>query len=102
MTSARAISYAESIMGIVEHYRLAEIVGQPTAGANGNINPFHLIGGYRINWTGMKVLKHDGSQHHLIGIRPTVAVTTTIQAVREGRDQYIEKALGLIKAKKKR
>ncbi|MCZ6757022.1 MAG: S41 family peptidase, partial [Bacteroidetes bacterium] len=84
LTNARAISYAESIMGIVEHYHLAEIVGQPTAGTNGNVNPFKLIGGYRINWTGMKVLKHDGSQHHLIGIRPTVGVRRTIKAVREG------------------
>jgi hypothetical protein len=39
MTNSGAISYAESIMGIVEHYRLGEIVGSPTAGTNGNINP---------------------------------------------------------------
>ncbi len=36
LTHAGAISYAESVMGIVEHYRLGEIVGRPTAGANGN------------------------------------------------------------------
>ncbi|HJM65075.1 MAG TPA: S41 family peptidase [Roseibacillus sp.] len=96
-----SLPYAESIMGIVEHYHLTEIVGQSTAGANGNINPFKLIGGYGISWTGMKVLKHDGSQHHLIGIRPTVEVRRTIKGVREGRDQYIEKALEIIKAKRR-
>ncbi len=96
LTNSEAISYAESFMGIIEHYRLGEIVGQPTAGANGNVNHFYLPGGYRVNWTGMKVLKHDDSQHHLIGIQPTVPLELTIQAVREGRDEYMEKALELI------
>src|SRR5690606_7422817 len=36
----RAISYAESYMSFIEGYQLATLVGQPTAGTNGNINPF--------------------------------------------------------------
>jgi hypothetical protein len=96
LTHAGAISYAESVMGIVEHYRLGEIVGQPTAGANGNVNPFALPGGYRVFWTGMRVVKHDDRQHHLIGILPTVPLSRTIAAVREGRDEYLEKALSLL------
>ena len=96
LTDARAISYAESVMGFIEHYKLAEIVGQPTAGTNGNINKFTLPGGYRCVWTGMKVVKHDGSQHHLIGIKPTVPVQRTIQGVIEGRDEFLEKALEII------
>ena len=84
-------------MGIIEHYRLAEIVGQPTAGTNGNVNPILLPGGFRVGWIGMKVIKHDGSQHHLVGIRPTVPVQRTIQGVTEGRDEFLEKALELIR-----
>jgi len=91
------ISYAESFMSFIEFYKLAEIVGQPTAGTNGNINPFMLPGGFRIIWTGMKVLKHDGSQHHLIGIQPTVPAERTIQGVIEGRDEFLEKALEVVK-----
>ena len=68
LTNARAISLSETIMAIVEHYRLGEIVGGPAAGTNGNINPFPVPGGYRITWTGMQVLKHDGSPHHGAGI----------------------------------
>lgn len=96
LTDGRAISYAESVMGIVEHYELGEIVGQPTAGTNGNVNPFQLPGEYYVRWTGMRVLKHDGSQHHLIGIQPTVPVQRTLEGVRAGRDAYIEEALELI------
>ncbi|NIM52491.1 MAG: peptidase S41 [Gemmatimonadales bacterium] len=96
LTDGRAISYAESFMSFIEHYDLAEIVGQPTAGTNGNVNPVMLPGGFRLVWTGMRVVKHDGTQHHLVGIRPTIPVRRTIQGVREGRDEFLEKALAAI------
>jgi C-terminal processing protease CtpA/Prc len=91
-----AISYAESYMGYVEGYNLGTIIGQPTAGTNGNVNPVRLAGGIVVRWTGMKVLKHDGSQHHGIGILPDVYVTRTIEGVRDGRDEFLEKAFELI------
>ncbi|MFC6996354.1 S41 family peptidase [Rufibacter roseus] len=93
LTDGSAISYAESYMGMIDHYNLATVIGQPTAGTNGNVNPFSLPGGYSISWTGMKVLKHDGSQHHGVGIIPDVLVEKTIKGVREGRDEFLEKAL---------
>ncbi len=96
ITDGRAISYAESYMGIVEAYHLGEIVGGPTAGTNGNINPFTLPGGYRVVWTGMKVTKHDGSRHHGVGIQPTVPVVRTIQGVAAGRDELLEKAIEVV------
>jgi C-terminal processing protease CtpA/Prc len=96
LTDGRAISYAESYMGIVEAYKLADIVGEPTAGTNGDVNPFTLPGGYTVVWTGMKVLKHDGSQHHGVGIQPTVPVSRTIRGVREKRDEQLERAVEIV------
>ncbi|MEO1051728.1 MAG: S41 family peptidase [Bacteroidota bacterium] len=92
----RAISYAESYMGYIEGYKLATIIGQPTAGTNGNINPFRLPGGYRINWTGMKVSKHDRSQHHGIGITPDMYVNKTIEGIKAGRDEFLDKAIEIV------
>jgi C-terminal processing protease CtpA/Prc len=92
-----AISYAESCLGYIEGYKLATIVGQPTAGTNGNINPFELPGGYTIPWTGMKVLKHNGSQHHGIGILPDIYVSKTIQGIKDDRDEFLEKAIEIAK-----
>jgi C-terminal processing protease CtpA/Prc len=97
ITDGRAISYAESCMGIVEAYKLGAIVGAPTAGTNGNVNPFALPGGYTVAWTGMKVLKHDGSQHHGVGIVPTVPVSRTRAGVAAGRDEFLERAVGAVK-----
>lgn len=97
ITDGRAISYAESVMGYIEGYKLATIVGQPTAGTNENVNPFTLPGGYKVIWTGMKVIKHDGSQQHGIGILPNVYIEKTIQGVKDGRDDFLDKALELAK-----
>jgi hypothetical protein len=44
----------------------------------------------------MKVLKHDGAQHHLIGIQPTVPAERIIQGVVDGRDELLEKAVEVV------
>ncbi|MGI9551632.1 MAG: S41 family peptidase [Aurantibacter sp.] len=93
ITDGSAISYAESFMGFIEGYSLGTIIGQPTAGTNGNINPFQLPGGYRLSWTGMKVNKHDGSQHHAIGVTPDVYLSKTIEGIKAGKDEFLEKAI---------
>jgi C-terminal processing protease CtpA/Prc len=46
----------------------------------------------------MKVLKHDGSPHHGIGIRPTVPVSRTRKGVAEGKDEILLRALEVVKA----
>lgn len=89
----RAISYAETYMGIVEHFKLAAIVGEATAGTNGNVTAFSLPGGYNIGFTGMRVLKHDGSTHHGIGIRPTIPVERTVGGIAAGKDELLEAAI---------
>jgi C-terminal processing protease CtpA/Prc len=75
---------------------LGETVGEPTAGTNGNINPFTLPGGYRITWTGMQVLKQGGSRQHGVGVRPTVPVTRTLNGIRAGRDEILARAVALV------
>jgi len=86
-------------MDIIDRYNLATTVGESTAGCNGNVNYIYLPCGYQVKWTGMKVLKHDGSQLYLKGFRPDYPVNRTIQAVREGRDEYLEKALEIARQK---
>lgn len=96
VTDARAISYAETTLGIVEHYRLGAIVGETTAATNGNINPFTLPGGIHVVWTGMRVRRHDGTPHHLVGIRPTVPASRTRAGIAAGRDELLEKAIEVV------
>jgi hypothetical protein len=97
ITDGRTISQAESDMGIVEYYKLGTIVGTPTAGTNGNVNSFTLPGGYTITWTGMKVLKQNGSRHHGVGIIPNLAVSRTRAGIAAGRDEFLERAVEAVR-----
>jgi hypothetical protein len=45
----------------------------------------------------MRVLKHDGSQHHMIGIRPTIPFARTQAGVAAGRDEVLERGLQALK-----
>jgi hypothetical protein len=96
LTDERAISFSESTLAIVEGFRLGEIIGSATAGTNGVNNPFMAPGGYRITWTGMRVLKQDGAQLHGIGILPTIPVSRTIRGVADGRDEVLERAVAIL------
>jgi hypothetical protein len=93
LTDTRAISYAETLMAMVAGHRLGEIVGGPTAGTNGNINPFSLPGGYRISWTGMEVVNHDGTPLTGRGVQPTIPVSPTIAGIAAGRDEVLQRAV---------
>ena len=93
ITDARAISYAESCMAIVKAFGLGTIVGAPTAGANGNNNPSLMAGGLRVGWTGMRVLNHDGSTHHTVGVAPDIPTTRTRAGIKDGRDELLERAV---------
>ena len=96
LSGGGAISYAESTLGVVEAYRLGDIVGEPSAGTNGNVNPFLLPGGYAVVWTGMRVVKRDGTPHHGVGVIPTVPVSPTAAGLRAGRDEVLERAIALV------
>jgi len=96
LSGGGAISYAESTLGVVEAYKLGDVVGEPSAGTNGMVNPFVLPGGYTVGWTGMLVQKRDGTPHHGVGVRPTVPVSPTVAGLRAGRDEVLEKAISLV------
>jgi hypothetical protein len=97
LTDGRAISYAESVMGYVADRHLGTIVGNPTAGTNGNIATFTVPGGFTIVFTGMRVTKHDGrAVHHLVGVKPDVTAVRTIAGIRAGQDEVLARALTLV------
>jgi C-terminal processing protease CtpA/Prc len=93
LTAPNVVSMGETEMGFINHHKLGTTVGKTTAGCNGNANFIFLPCGYEVMWTGMKVLKQDGSQHHLIGFIPDYPVERTLQGFKEGRDEALEKAM---------
>lgn len=93
LTDARAISFAETILGMVEAYDIGVIFGAATAGANGNVNTIVLPGGYSLRWTGMEVSRHDRQPLHGVGISPDIPVERTIEGIRRHEDEVLDAAL---------
>ncbi|MFY9823873.1 MAG: S41 family peptidase [Thermoanaerobaculia bacterium] len=96
LIDGRVLSAAESLMGIVENEHLGALVGGPTAGTNGGMDPFDVAGGYTLRWTGMDIRKKDGSPHLGVGIKPTVPVRRTLAGVIAGRDELLENAIEVV------
>lgn len=96
ITSSQALSYAEDLLNLIEYYELADIVGEQTAGSTGNVNILKLLDGISMPWSGMKVLRQDGSLFHGRGILPNHPVKKSLHSVKNGKDEYLEYALKLI------
>ena len=47
-----------------------------------------------------RLLKHDGSRHHGVGIQPTHPVSRTIKGITERRDEILERALELARTQR--
>jgi hypothetical protein len=97
LTDAQTIGQSETQLFFVEHDELAEIIGSPTAGSQAGVHAFEVPGGYRIPFTAVRGVKLDGSRQFGIGVRPTIPVQRTLQAVLEGRDEVLETALRVIR-----
>jgi hypothetical protein len=93
LVGGRTISYAETYAQIVKHYHLGTVMGERTAGSNGDITALALPGGYTAYWTGLRVLWQDGARFHAEGVAPDVSVTPSLDGVVQGRDEVLEAAL---------
>jgi hypothetical protein len=92
-----ATSYAESVMGLVEHYHLGEIVGSATAGPTATSRRLpSRRAGTRFS-PALRVIKCDRSRFHLIGVQPTMFASRTIAGAIADRDDVLEKALTYVR-----
>lgn len=93
LSSASSISAAETLLMTVREHRLATIVGEPTAGANGGVDWITVPGGFGFYFTSSRLTRYDGSRFQLEGVRPDIEVWPTVEGLRAGRDEQLEAAL---------
>lgn len=72
------------------------IIGSNSAGADGNITSITLPGGIQTYFSGLGVYYPDGTETQRVGIIPDIYVWPTVQGIREGRDEILEKALEIL------
>lgn len=68
-------------------------VGSQTVGADGDVASYELVGGGKVYYTGIGVLYPDGSESQRKGVKIDKIVKPTINGIREGRDEVLEKAI---------
>lgn len=96
LMDGRAISQSELLLDMAASHHLGLLVGEPTAGINGDKNTL-TAGGFSVSFTGTRASRSDGSPLHGVGIRPDVAVFRTLKGLVEGRDEVLEAALATLR-----
>ena len=74
----------------------AVVIGSPSIGADGNVANMVFPGAVHTSMTSLGVYDTDMSQTQRVGLTPDIYVEPTIQGIREGRDELIEKAVEVI------
>ena len=97
LAGGRTSGFAETILAIAAWYKLGEIVGEASGGANGTVNAFTVPGGYEVSFTGERVRQYDGSALFGVGIRPTIPVPLTRAGIAAGRDETLERAIQAVR-----
>lgn len=69
------------------------IIGSTTAGADGNVSAIMLPGGLRTMISGIGVNYPSGEETQRVGIVPDIEVKPTIEGIRKGKDELLEKAI---------
>lgn len=72
------------------------VIGSTTAGADGNVTQIMLPGGIQTFFSGLGITYPDGTETQRVGIIPDIYVAPTIEGVKEGRDEVLERAVEYI------
>ena len=70
-----------------------KFIGSTTAGANGDVTNFSVPGNIRLNFSGHDVRFPDGTQLQKVGLKPDIEIKPTINGIRAGNDEILEKAI---------
>lgn len=72
------------------------VIGSITSGADGNVSRFYLPGKIATMISGIGVYYPDGTETQRVGIVPDIECRPTIEGIREGRDEVLDKAIEVI------
>lgn len=94
LINADAISQSETVCMMFKAYsNNVTFIGTPTTGANGDISTIYMPGGISFNFTSLDWHFPNGNQLQRIGIVPDIYVKETIEGIKLGKDEILEKAI---------
>ena len=74
----------------------AIVLGNTTAGADGNVSTIMLPGNIRTMISGIGVYYPDGTETQRVGIIPDIEMQPTIKGIKNGEDELLNKAIEII------
>lgn len=89
-------SQAETTAMMLKQHPKAKIIGSNTSGANGDVIVFK-IADLNTRFTGLGAYYPDGRETQRIGIIPDILIKPSIEGIKNGKDEVLEKALEYIK-----
>jgi C-terminal processing protease CtpA/Prc len=89
----RTIGAAEHLGLWLEAANNTAFIGTPSAGAEGETSNFVLPGGIVVTFSGQDVRHGNSGKLQRLGLQPTVAAAPSIDGIRKGRDEVLEKAI---------
>lgn len=93
LISEQSQSHAEFCTMMYRTLPNSIVIGNTTAGADGDVVGIQFPGGINSYFSGLGIYYPDGAETQRVGIIPDIYVWPTVQGVREGRDELLEKAL---------
>lgn len=86
-------SHAEFTAMILQTGDNVTTIGSQTSGADGDVDIFELVGGYKTAISGIGIFYPDGTETQRKGIKVDIEIKPTIQGIIDGKDEVLEKAI---------
>jgi hypothetical protein len=96
LIDGRTMSSAETVLHMIRTGHVGVLVGEPSAGGNGNVSETEVPGGFAFRFTAIRASNLDGSTVHGHGFTPDHVVHPTLAGVRAGRDEILAAGLTIV------
>ncbi|MEG2936206.1 MAG: S41 family peptidase [Clostridium sp.] len=78
----------------------AVVIGENSVGADGDVSYINLPGGVTTAISGIGIYTPETFETQRVGVKPDIYVKPTIEGIRSGKDELLEKAIEIVKDKK--
>ena len=97
LVNEKSQSHAEFTIMCLQTGDNVTTIGSQTSGADGNVSLIEMAGGEKTMITGIGIFYPDKTETQRKGIKIDVIVKPTLEGILEGKDEVLEKAIGLVK-----
>jgi len=99
LVDERTIGPGEEAGLFLEAANKTEFAGTPTAGAHSVLSNFTVPGGVSITFSGQDIRHANGGKLQRLGLQPNLNAEPTLNGIRSGKDEVLEKALDYLSPK---